>query len=293
MFANETAKGHLAMLLFSVFVAGTYALGNIAAPFIDATALMALRFLLSGILMGLFVMIRTPKEERRMEGLWRYLLLGFVFAVYFVSLFEALKRTTAVSTGTMFTLVPFLTAGLSWLLLRQHSSRRVLLALSIAAVGAVWVIFRGNIGALLAFHIGAGERIFLIGVVAHALYVPLARMLGHGEPVLLFTFGVLIGGSVPLIAVGSPQILATDWAALPAIVWITLGYMVVFATLITFVLLQFGNLRLTGAKVMAYSYLVPTWVIVWNLALGRGIPEPGILVGVALTIVAMLMLLRD
>ena len=48
---SETARAHIAMLFFSMFVAGTYALGNIAVPFVDGTALMALRFLISGILM--------------------------------------------------------------------------------------------------------------------------------------------------------------------------------------------------------------------------------------------------
>ena len=37
----------------------------------------------------------------------------------------------------------------------------------------------------------------------------------------------------------------------------------------TFVLLQFATLRLPSAKVMAYTYLVPSWVILWELALGR------------------------
>ncbi|MEY5038265.1 MAG: hypothetical protein RL472_1371, partial [Pseudomonadota bacterium] len=89
------------------------------------------------------------------------------------------------------------------------------------------------------------------------------------------------------------DVLATDWAALPAIVWICLIYVSVAASSMTFVLLQYATLRLPSAKVMAYTYLVPSWVILWEIALGRTPPPALVLGGVALTILALLMLLRD
>lgn len=289
---SEATKAHIALVFFSLLVAGTYSLGSLAAPFIDATALMALRFIFSAILMGAIVAVRYPQELREITASWRYLLLGTIFAIYFVSLFEALKITSAVSTGAMFTLTPFLTAGFSYLLLRQKSSYYVLLSLSIAAAGAVWVIFRGNIDALLSFDIGYGEKIFFIGVIAHAFYIPLARILDRGEPVMVFTFGVLVGGSIPLLLLSYVEFLTIDWTTLPKIVWISLVYMVVFATLTTFVLLQYGNQRLPGAKVMAYTYLIPSWIIVWEALLGRGLVEGSVYFGIGLTVFAMIMLLR-
>ena len=53
------------------------------------------------------------------------------------------------------------------------------------------------------------------------------------------------------------------------------------ATAITVVLLQFASLRLPSSKVMAYTYLTPTWVIGWEVALGNGVP-PVLVLGSAL-----------
>ena len=61
----------------------------------------------------------------------------------------------------------------------------------------------------------------------------------------------------------------------------------------TFVLLQYAALRLPSAKVMAYTYLVPSWVILWEMALGRPAPPMAILGGVALTVLALVLLLKD
>ena len=44
---------------------------------------------------------------------------------------------------------------------------------------------------------------------------------------------------------------------------------------------------------MAYTYLVPSWVILWEIALGKGWPPALIFVGIALTIVALWLLLKD
>jgi len=59
------------------------------------------------------------------------------------------------------------------------------------------------------------------------------------------------------------------------------------------VLLQFASLRLPSAKVMAYTYLTPTWVAGWQAALGHGLPGEMVLVGVALTAAALFLLLTD
>jgi hypothetical protein len=44
---------------------------------------------------------------------------------------------------------------------------------------------------------------------------------------------------------------------------------------------------------MAYTYLTPSWVILWEIALGNGAPPLAVLAGVLLTIIALYLLLRD
>ena len=128
--------------------------------------------------------------------------------------------------------------------------------------------------------------------MAHALYTPLVARLNRGEGAAEFSLGVVLAGALLLTVLGAPRILATDWAALPALAWITLFYVAVFASAATMVLLQFAALRLPSAKVMAYTYLVPAWVLLWEEALGAAPPPALVLLGVAMTGAALLILLR-
>jgi drug/metabolite transporter (DMT)-like permease len=287
------ARGHLAMLLFSMLVAGSFSLGAMAANHIAPTALTAARFVIAiGVTLGL-ALAAGGVPRKALAAPWRYLILGGLFGIYFVTMFEGLKTAPAVSTAAVFTLTPVMAAAFGWLLLRQATTPRMGLALALGATGALWVIFRADPARLLAFEIGRGEAIYFWGCVAHALYTPMVRRLNRGESPLVFSLGMMVAALALVAAWGWRDVVQTDWRSLPPIVWVTLVYVSVFASAVTFILLQYATLRLPSAKVMAYTYLTPSFVILWEIALGRGAPPGLILVGVLLTVLALAALLKD
>jgi drug/metabolite transporter (DMT)-like permease len=286
-------KGHAAMLAFSALVAGSFSLGSMAANEIAPAALNAARFWIAAAVIGVAVLATGGVPRAALRAPWRYAVLGGLFAVYFVLMFEGLKTAPPVSAAAVFTLTPVMAAGFGWIVLRQITTPRMALALAIGAGGALWVIFRADWRALVAFEVGRGEAVYFIGCLSHALYTPMIRKLNRGEPAVVFTFGMLVAGAILITLYGWSDIRATPWATLPGIVWITLIYVAVFASAVTFVLLQFATMRLPSAKVMAYTYLTPSWVIGWEMALGNGVPAALVWCGVGLTIVALALLLRD
>ncbi|WP_252737460.1 DMT family transporter [Citreicella sp. C3M06] len=290
---SPQAQGHLAMLSFSALVAGSFALGSMAAPQIAPVALNAVRFVIAGALLALVAGISGKVTRQSLRAPWRYGVLGGLMIAYFVLMFEGLKFAAPVSMSAVFTLTPLMAAGFGWFLVGQRMTRRMVLALGVGATGALWVIFRGDLGTLFRQGIGRGEAVYFIGCAAHAFYAPLVRRLNRGEPALVFTLWTNLAGTALLLVIGAPEIIATDWAVLPGIVWLTIVYTAVAATAITFVLLQYAALRLPAAKVMAYTYLTPSWVILWQMALGKGLPPAMILVGVAMTCLALVLLLKQ
>lgn len=290
---DQPARGHLAMLGFSLGIAGSFSLGSLAANEIDPVALTALRFAGATVIIGGAALLGGNFRKGDMAAPWRYAIPGCLMATYFVLMFEGLKTASAVSTSAVFTLTPIMSGVFGWFLLRQVTTARMAFALAVGAAGALWVIFRADIDAILAFRIGRGEQIFLFGCVAHAFYAPVARLLNRGESLMVFVFGMSVAGTVVLAVLGWDRIVATDWFALPPIVWITVAYLTVIATALTFMAVNYATLRLPAAKVMAYTYLTPSWVILWEGALGHGFPRPAILAGILATIAALLLLLRQ
>ncbi len=287
-----SARGHLAMLLFSLLIAGSFSFGTRIANMLDPVALMSLRFALSGVIVGALVWAGPGIRRPDLAAPWRYVVLGGLFATYFVLMFEGLKTAAPVSASAVFTLVPVMTALFGFLLLGQRISYRMFAALLVGAAGALWVIFDGQWSALVKFEVGQGEAIYFVGCVAHAIYSPMARKLNRGEPMVVYTFGMVLAGFAVLFLLGLPDLVAADWSGFPAIFWIGLAYLAVFASSVTFLLLNYASMNLPSGKVMAYSYLTPSWVVVLELVITGSIPHAAILAGILATVISVLILLR-
>ncbi|MEM0991033.1 MAG: DMT family transporter [Pseudomonadota bacterium] len=288
---RQKLLAHAAMLFFAALISVSFTLGDMAAPHIAPAALTAARFALAAVIMGALAAPLLRAEHFR--AAWRYLAVGGLLALYFIMMFEALSRTDPVSTAAIFTLTPIMSAGFGWLLLRQVTTVYTGSALLLAGLGAIWVVFRADIDAVLGLQLGPGEQIFIVGCALHAIYTPLSRMLNRGEPLIVYSFGGIVGGMLVTLAWGWQDVVTTGWADLPPIAWAAVGYLAIATTATTFFLLQYATLRLPSAKVMAYGYLVPTFVILWEGLLGHGWVALPVLLGVAATITALLMLLRN
>lgn len=283
--------GHAAMLLFAALISVSFTLGDLAAPHIAPSALTAARFALAAVIIGV---LAAPKMKRaHFRAPWRYPLVGGLLGLYFILMFEALRVADPISTSAIFTLTPIMSAVFGYLLMRQITTPAMAFALALAGLGALWVVFRADLQRLLGLDLGQGERLFLIGCAFHALYTPMGRLMNRGEPIFVYTFGGICGGLFVTMLWGWRDVLATDWVALPAIAWAAVLYLAISATAFTFFLVQFATLRLPSAKVMAYGYLVPSFVIVWEGVLGHGWVAMPVWLGVAATVAALLILLRD
>ena len=290
---SREGAGHVAMMCFAALVAGSFALGALIADQVSPLVVTSIRFGLTAALLGALAWPTLRAHKAEFAAPWRYVVLGACPALYFIFMFEALKTAPAVSLSVEFTLTPLLSGVFGYILLGQLATRRVLLALLIGATGAIWVIFRGDLAQLLAFHVGRGEVIFFVGMTFYALYAPLVRKLKRGEPAAAFTFAITLGALVVTLPFAAKDLVQTDYAAMNFQVWAVIAYLAFFASAATFSLIQFAALRLPSVKVMAHTYLIPSWVILWQLGLGAGGPTATDMIGVAMTIVALALLLKS
>lgn len=292
---GEVWQGHAAMLAFAATISVSFSLGDRAAEAIAPEALNAVRFGLAALILMAATALGPGLRAADFRAPWRYGLIGALLAVYFITMFAALRITDPVSTGAVFTLTPILAAVAGWALLRQRTPPRVAAALAVGAAGALCVIFRADLSAFLSFDVGRGEAIFFFGCAAHGVYPALTRRLARGEPTLALSLGTTAGAFAAICAAAlwTGALRTTDWGALPPLVWIAVVYLAVMATALTVLLLQFAAMRLPAAKVMAYGYLVPSFVVVWEGMFGAGWPTPGVLAGIGVTAAAMVMLLVD
>jgi drug/metabolite transporter (DMT)-like permease len=287
---RERLLAHLSMLAFSALIAGSFTTGALAVPYIHPIPLNAVRFLLAAAMMGAVAFGLARNRFSFPPAPWRFGIMGVLMAVYFVTMFIALTMTLPVATSAVYTLVPLMTAVTAYVLVGQRSGGAIIVSLLIAGIGAIWVIFHGDLQAILSFDIGRGELIYFIGCFAYAFYTPLLRRFSRGEPSLVQSFWTLSATAVCIALSGIPDILSTDWLHLPPVVWWVVLYLAVGPTAICFFIIQFASLRLPASKVIAYGYLTPAFVILFEALAGHGWPSLSIVAGAAVTVLGLIVL---
>ncbi|MFD2205397.1 DMT family transporter [Kiloniella antarctica] len=290
---QEENKAHGAMLLFIFFVSTSFPVGSAITHALDPTALTFLRFLIASGAFGVLLVIKKQWAWPRPLLCFKYFWLAALLVVFFITMFEGLRLGSSVSLGAVFTLIPLMTAVIAFFLIGQRTTLRLWIGLLIAALGAVWVVFDGDVDKILSFSLGRGELIFLVGCFTYSAYSPFVRKYHQGENLLVLTFWTLVAGAIILGIYGWNDIATSPWLNVEPYVYGAIVYLAICNTAISFLLLKFASFKLPAAKVMAYTFLTPAIVLGIESVISGQLPELTILAGAGTTALAMVFLQRS
>lgn len=281
------------MLLTASLVSTSFTVGKAIADGMDPTVLTLIRFFCATLLFLPYVYKKYGLTRPDPMSLIRYSVISLALVGFFILMFVALQYTTALNTGVIFTLVPGISGLYSMVLLSERLGSNRLLALMLAMIGAVWVLFHGDPAALLAMRLNRGDGLFFCGCLLMALYTPLVKLFYRGEPMSVMTFWILATGCGWLLLPAGPKLIEIQWNSIEPMVWAGILYLAIFCTVVTFFLSQWSTLFLGPTRVMAYSYLYPPLILIIDWALGHGLPPLRTMPGVFLVALTMIIVQRE
>jgi len=283
---------HSLMLGASVIVSSSFTVGAAITRGLDPAVLILVRYVLAVLFFAPVLVLSHGFTVPPLRQLCGYSAISAATVGFFWCMFESLRYTSALNTSVIFTLVPGISGIYSAVFLKERLGRPRLIALFLGMVGAVWVIFRGDIHRLLALEINYGDSIFLAGCFMMAAYTPLVKRIHRQESMVVMTFWVLATGVGWLLALALPHLAAVNWQGVAMRVWAGIIYLAVFSTIVTFYLTHISTLYLGPTRVMAYSYFYPAFVLLIDWGLGHGLPPAIILPGVLVVTLATVVLQR-
>ena len=290
---NIKIKSHLVMLLFSLFVAGSFIFGKIFAEIIQPELLTFYRFLLGSLILGSYLSYSKNLSQAILIRPWRYFVLSGIYSIYFVFMFIALRHTSTISTSAIFALMPFSTLILDSLFFNKKSKPLIWLALGLSSFGALFIVFDGSFNNALNFKLDYGEFIFLIGTIIYSTYALFQPRLNNGENLLITTFGVLTAGTVILgiTLIIQDQNFIPDKISIGLISLII--YLAIFASIGTILCLNYASTKIPGTNVMAYSLLIPFWVLLVESFVKDGLAPAYTYIGIVPIGLGLLILYRN
>jgi len=282
-------RAQLWTIFAAILVSTSFPVGAAITQGLDSVVLTLLRFSIAAVFFGPLVAWKYGLTVPSLGDLARYALLSACMVGFFWAMFEALRYTSPLNTATIFTLTPTISAAVAAVLLKERLKTRSFIALGLGMIGAVWVIFRGDVDSLIALDLNRGDAIFFAGTVAIGFFGPLLKYFHRGEPMARISFWIFVTGTGWLLALALPRFGDVDWGAVPDTVYWGVLYLAFFTTLITFFIFQWSTLIIGPTKVSSYTYVNPVLVLIIGLALGHDAPPaltyPGLILVLGATVV--------
>jgi drug/metabolite transporter (DMT)-like permease len=197
----------LALLaLANLLWAGNWVTGRALRDAFDPVSLNFLRWLIAVAVLAPFALpeaIKARATIRRHAGL--LLLLAFTGVALFQCLvYLALQTTTAVNAVLLNSSAPLFIVLCSWVLERQHATRRQLAGMLVSLAGIVVIMTRGELERLRALEFHAGDAWILLALLVWGIYSVLLKRRPAQLGGVAFLFVISVMGTamlLPLLAI--------------------------------------------------------------------------------------------
>ena len=192
----------------------------------------ALRYLLSAVIFVVVVLVREGRlriERRDLIYLVPAALIGIV--VNQIAFVYAVSLATAATVALVFGTLPIFASVLTHLLGWEQLSRKHWIATGVSFAGVALVAL--GVGGQLSADLGGVLLALLAALTFAAFSVSIGPLMRRHSPYQVSAL-VVLAGTIPLLAIASPQIARQDWTGIDPLAWAAFAYVVFMFTSTTY-----------------------------------------------------------
>ncbi|MBR3406905.1 MAG: DMT family transporter, partial [Bacteroidales bacterium] len=210
----------------------------------------------------------TPREKVQKGDLWQIALASFLGLFLTQTTFlVGITMATSIDCAIIGTLGPVFTMIFAFFFVGEPITGKKAGGVAVSLAGVLFLIFNSVHAGGTSATTPLGIVLLLMNSLTFSMYLGIFRPLISRYSVVTFMkwaflFSLLM--SLPLSAKG---LVTTDYAAIPVNVRWEIGYLIVFATVIAYYLIPYGQKYLRPTLVSMYNYLSPviaTVVSIWT-----------------------------
>lgn len=253
---SNIIKAHLALFASHVIYAANHFIAKDIMPEkINPNALVVFRVIGAGLLFwGIKFFIR---ERIAKKDFFKLALCGlFGASINQLSFFHGLNLTSPIDTSIIMTSAPTVVFILSIFFLKEKVTGAKLLGLSIGALGAITLIWYGQVSDNNSSF--SGNLFVFINVLFYSLYQVIVKPLMRSYHFITIISWVFLFGFLFLIPLGLKDVIYnTDYAAFDTNTNLAIAYIILCTTFLTFLFNIYGLRQVSPAVAGSYSYVQP------------------------------------
>lgn len=247
---------HFALVVVQLLFASLAIAGRFVLPHFPAGALVSVRVLGATAVLLVVNLVAGGGWVRDVRDLVRLAVLGMLGIAANQTLFlYGLRHTTAINATILVTTIPVFTVLGSVLTRREPASALKFSGIALAALGAVYLIGPDRIS--LAPEVALGNALIVLGMICYAAYFLYSRSVLGRYGSITVSFYVMFFASFGVLPFGLGAARSMTFSTISGTVWLWVIYIVVFATIVTYLLNIWALRRVSSNVVAAYIYLQP------------------------------------
>lgn len=290
--ARERAAVAAALLAVQLFFGLHYLAAKLVLAEIPPRAWASIRITVAAaILLAVagWLRRRWPSSRADLRRLAVYSVFGVIInQVCFV---EGLKRTTPTHSALINTTIPVWTLLFAVVAGRERPTGRRFLALAVSLAGVLLVVWPAG-GIDLARESFAGDLLTLANSVSFAAFLVMSRDLLVRTDPLAATAVLMSFGAAGILLVGAGSLAAFDPATVSTSTWALAAFVILFATVLTYVLNYWALARVESSVVALFVYVQPLVAASLSAALLGERPSRAVLAGGMMIFAGVFLALR-
>lgn len=267
---NKPLQAHVSMLAAEIFWGLNAPIGKDAMLHgIDNISLVSFRVAGAAVLFWLAsLFVREHMSWRHVLYMGGAALLAVVFNQCLFTI--GLSLTSPINSSIVTTSMPIFAMILSFLILKEPITWMKAGGVAIGCTGAVFLILSSAQGGGKAGSI-VGDLLCMLAQFSFALYLALFNPLVRKYNVVTVNKWMFAWACLFILPFTGNHVAALPWGAISVKTWLEAGFVVVFATFLSYMLSVVGQRILRPTVVSVYNYVQPIVSVVVSVATGLGI----------------------
>jgi len=230
---NRILRAHIFLAILTIISGFNYTIAKKVMPqFIQPSSIIWIRMSCTTLFFLAFIFLskRSFKIEKK-DYLRLFLCAIFGITINQIFFFEGLNLTSPINTSLIMAAIPITVFVLSIIFLKDKMTLWNVTGLLLSATGAIILLLdsKGKFEGLFI-----GDIFILVNAISYGIFLILARQLMLTYDSVTVIFWIFLMGTFLSFPYCYSKYIHTDWLHIPTYAWLSLGFIVVFATIVNY-----------------------------------------------------------
>lgn len=270
---DKIKSPYVLLVLATISWGSNFPLGKLLVQELPPIQLSFLRWLVAFLILAPFMYGKVREHKETILKHWKFILVLALTSIigFNTFLYIGVQYTSPINASLINSISPLLIVFLSVIFLHEKMTKAHYFGLILSTCGVLWILSGGSIANIISFSFNRGDLFVILAVICWSSYSVLLKVWGQTLPKDVTLFVTVSLGITLLLPATIIEYVghSFSYSELTGSMWLTVIYLGIFPSIISFICWNEGIIRLGASKVANYYHLILVFASIFSVLLGE------------------------